>query len=431
MSQTNIVFHCWFEDGNEKYGPLSGLQKFSGDFESGLAHFKDLGTPLFIDENHYEFKWVYSGILSTINYLSFELSCPHSETPFVKDLIKQLSFLSVKYMLLDVHFSGADGDISFGIYKGSQVDIKELIAVSSEDAPIFALIVNVLKQDYFSAEIVKKVVSKGINTIFHIKSGTEESKPIVFYFIEESRPIEMLDVFLKSGGYPEGMYLDEELNSIHYAVRISDIHNQEAMMDKINLLIKHKCNIDEVTTDKKTPLMYAIEQGRNKLAEFLIASGANLNRKNIDGLTALDLAEKLNNQDIIKVIKNAKAKALKKPKTQLDKLTDKCISLIDECNLAGKDFEKIRIVLNNSDIFGIYIDSESLMSPKIREDIQSKIKKELPELASFENPDNGLYELFRALLERLTNKKTVWDIDKKESHLGAFLNLIGIEYLQI
>jgi uncharacterized protein len=68
-------------------------------------------------------------------------------------------------------------------------------------------------------------------------------------------------------------------------------HNDEVDLEIVKLLLASGAKVDSTTGGALTPLMQAAMYCNTEYAETFIAAGANVNFKNNQGLTAMDLAQ--------------------------------------------------------------------------------------------------------------------------------------------
>ena len=73
----------------------------------------------------------------------------------------------------------------------------------------------------------------------------------------------------------------------------------------MGLIFKNGGNPNQTLENGVTALMIAVSTGNAQLAEALIKAGAQIDAKNKDGQTALDLALKNSNPKIINLLKTA------------------------------------------------------------------------------------------------------------------------------
>lgn len=104
--------------------------------------------------------------------------------------------------------------------------------------------------------------------------------------------IELTDVNQKSnfGDYP-----------IHIASVRGDI-------DEMKILLDNGANINAIGEHGYTALHNAVEQGHIKMVEFLLNQGIDTTIKNINHLTAKELAQITDNQEIYKMLDEFKHK---------------------------------------------------------------------------------------------------------------------------
>lgn len=179
-------------------------------------------------------------------------------------------------------------------------------------------------------EIVKLLVSRGANINIQNKLGhtplmvaISENKNKVFNFLlSKGANFELKD---KEGDtcllyaikstlqYEESTFLEDLLNEsinlstkrkngrtyVFYALEMGNSY-------ALGLLLKAGGNKNEIiNADKETLLMFATRLNIRYCAKELIKAGADLNAKNIEGETALDIAKRLNHSFIIELIEKA------------------------------------------------------------------------------------------------------------------------------
>ena len=71
----------------------------------------------------------------------------------------------------------------------------------------------------------------------------------------------------------------------------------------VQKLIEAGVNVN-VSKNKHTVLHYACDQGQLEVVKLLLEKGADVNAKNEEGETPLDIAKKTSNKEIIKLFEN-------------------------------------------------------------------------------------------------------------------------------
>ena len=70
----------------------------------------------------------------------------------------------------------------------------------------------------------------------------------------------------------------------------------------VQLLLKHKAQVNQADAFKATALMAAVGKGNKPMVELLLASGADAHAKDDDGKDALALAKESGKQDIVTLL---------------------------------------------------------------------------------------------------------------------------------
>lgn len=82
---------------------------------------------------------------------------------------------------------------------------------------------------------------------------------------------------------------------LHYA-------STSGHLELMNLLLEHHAYIDAASPNESTPLMMAAMYGTASAVKLLLEAGADPMLRNVQGLTALDFAEKVNRTDSARII---------------------------------------------------------------------------------------------------------------------------------
>ncbi|MBE0655745.1 MAG: ankyrin repeat domain-containing protein, partial [Bacteroidales bacterium] len=113
-------------------------------------------------------------------------------------------------------------------------------------------------------------------------------------------------VFLFSGTYGQNQI---QFNDTSYFIPSDKDFNllmsaSKGHFDNVRSLILQGADINAVTIDNISPLMYATENGDFLMVEFLLKSGANPNLRPFNGVTALISASRLNYLEISELLIN-------------------------------------------------------------------------------------------------------------------------------
>ena len=77
-------------------------------------------------------------------------------------------------------------------------------------------------------------------------------------------------------------------------------------VDVAKTLLKLKANVNSANGAGQTPLMFTAVFGKTEVAQLLLDAGAKLDTKNKEGDTALSLAQKQQNEAMIRLLEKAK-----------------------------------------------------------------------------------------------------------------------------
>lgn len=107
-------------------------------------------------------------------------------------------------------------------------------------------------------------------------------------------------------------YLGIELTDVNqksnfgdYPIHIASVRGD---MNEMKILLDNGANINAIGEHGYTALHNAVEQGHIKMVEFLLNQGIDTTIKNINHLTAKELAQITDNQDIYKMLDEFKHK---------------------------------------------------------------------------------------------------------------------------
>ena len=74
-------------------------------------------------------------------------------------------------------------------------------------------------------------------------------------------------------------------------------------VDSLALLLENGANINSQGESGFTPLHYSVEQEKHDLLAYLVKNGADTSLRNDDGQTAEELAELLNNEMALRILR--------------------------------------------------------------------------------------------------------------------------------
>ena len=93
---------------------------------------------------------------------------------------------------------------------------------------------------------------------------------------------------------------------LHYAVSVPSEDSSDLKM--VALLLEHNAYIDAESPNGTTPLMMAAEYGTRSAVQLLLEEGADPTLKNRLGLTAKDFAQRVDRQEVVRWLEQARKK---------------------------------------------------------------------------------------------------------------------------
>ena len=224
---------------------------------------------------------------------------------------KPFFLIMIAAFLLPQHLLFADDDFNeFAslIYKKDIEGIKELLAkgvdvnMREETMGTTPLIVACSLEGTY--EIVELLISKGadINII-----GSYDGRTALMWAAANSK--KTVELLLAKGAKVDVKGVD---GMTAFIQSIFGILSGSVTTEVCDLLIGKGANVNNQLTGPDatgwTALMFACSNGKLDLVEYLISKGANVNLKAKDGTSALSLAIKEKNDEIIKILKDKGAK---------------------------------------------------------------------------------------------------------------------------
>jgi uncharacterized protein len=146
--------------------------------------------------------------------------------------------------------------------------------------------------------IVEKLVKYGAE----IDAQNNAGETALMHAVKCINNVELIDFLINLGADPT--IKDNKGNNL----LIKSLEAGDFLFDAI--LELNSIDINEKNNKGYTALMMAIYNGQNRRARILLDKGANINLRSKDGLTAIDLAHKTNNDYIINYIKQKFTKKL-------------------------------------------------------------------------------------------------------------------------
>jgi ankyrin repeat protein len=224
---------------------------------------------------------------------------------------KAILFITIFILLLSQHLLFAQDDFNefaTRIYKKDVKGVRELLDKGVD--------VNMLQKTTGSTplivacsiegtyEIVELLISKGadVNII-----GSYDGRTALIWAAENSK--KTVELLLEKGAKVDVKGVD---GMTAFIQSIFGILSGSVTTEVCDLLIEKGANVNDQLTGPDatgwTALMFACSNGKLELVKYLISKGADVNLKAKDGTSALSLAIKEKNDEIIKILKAKGAK---------------------------------------------------------------------------------------------------------------------------
>lgn len=150
---------------------------------------------------------------------------------------------------------------------------------------------NTIYQSIELADI--RAVEAFINNGYDINTIDDDGYTLLFYAIKNDRTHTVVTYLLDHGANPN--LNSQNISPLMYAVAYQ---NHVVVQE----LIDHKADVNYVSTDKQTALLFAIKGRDTKAIQLLITQGANPNLKIKEGYTVIDIAKKENIKEVLEVL---------------------------------------------------------------------------------------------------------------------------------
>jgi len=141
---------------------------------------------------------------------------------------------------------------------------------------------------FFLEKILDKFLLDGLN----LNKPLDDSKSIVDYLYLNiaiyEKKLSHINILLSLGARIDINYPVNQMNSLHFAILIGHQSIVKVLIDSSN-----KSILNSVNKNFNTPLHLAILEESISIVKLLVENGANINFKNKEGLTPLDLVMKL------------------------------------------------------------------------------------------------------------------------------------------
>jgi ankyrin repeat protein len=224
---------------------------------------------------------------------------------------KATFLLAIIALLLSQHLLFADDDFNefaARIYKKDIKGVKELLArgvdVNIREKTMGSTPLIVACSIEGTYEIIELLISKGAD--INIKGSYDGRTALMWAAQNSQKTVELL---LAKGAEVNVKGVD---GMTAFIQSIFGILSGSVTIAVCDLLIEKGANVnDQLTGDDATgwtAIMFASSNGKLDLVKYLISKGADVNLKAKDGTSALSLALKDKNDDIIKILKDNGAK---------------------------------------------------------------------------------------------------------------------------
>ena len=148
--------------------------------------------------------------------------------------------------------------------------------------------INILKNDDYLS--VKKLIKDGAD----VNEANESGETVLAYAIRSRCDMDLLMLLIDAGA--DILDFDDE------GVSIFDMAITYDNLEMVEYLLTQ--GIDVTTTNRRsgfTALMAAACYGRTEIAKVLLANGADQNRVDSKGFTAIDFARKMNKKSVLEL----------------------------------------------------------------------------------------------------------------------------------
>jgi ankyrin repeat protein len=171
---------------------------------------------------------------------------------------------------------------TFDFYLNLTKDLKE-----NDISNLIKLSIN-QNNTFFLEKILDKFLLDGLN----LNKPLDDSKSIVDYLYLNiaiyEKKLSHINILLSLGARIDINYPVNQMNSLHFAILIGHQSIVKVLID-----ISSKSILNSLNKNFNTPLHLAIMEESISIVKLLVENGANINFKNKEGFTPLDLVIKL------------------------------------------------------------------------------------------------------------------------------------------
>lgn len=148
-----------------------------------------------------------------------------------------------------------------------------------------------LKEDFFfyQGQNMQPLLKKALLRDPALSKYEDDHGNSMLYLIVRAQNLELMNYVLENGADPNTRTKEERITggqaSIHYLAKYTDDRNFDKHKPFIDLLIKHKADLDVFDSFEKTPLMHAARSQNIKTVKYLLEKGADISKTALDGNT--------------------------------------------------------------------------------------------------------------------------------------------------
>ncbi|KAK8111993.1 uncharacterized protein PG998_008450 [Apiospora kogelbergensis] len=238
-------------------------------------------------------------ILGMLNHHSIDERDSHGQAPLSYAI--DMGQLGAAQFLVELgaEFEGDNWAVSHALRRNNITMTKLLIEHSSLGKAAFTSMSSLLINAQERQTLESLVHELGVEVNHPIRYGPKA----INIFIEKWRSIDMVRLLLDNGA---DVNSQDTLRRVTPLCRVCEIHAYDVEMAKF--LIERKANVNSADYERRTPLIFAVSNGKYDVARLLLEAGADASAATRDGETPLLVASReavtngTNNAPILELI---------------------------------------------------------------------------------------------------------------------------------